>query len=391
MVPAGRDVSGPPPGGALSPGGPSAPEPARADARPPAADAGVAWAPRPDSVLSLEVMLAGAPLPLARVVQILRDVAYAVDQLAQQGKVYGAISPSTIAVDTKGHAHLVPPDEVEALRAGYLAPEQRHGAAPEAHLDQYALAIVAYELLTGERREARMDDAPTLEVVNELRLGPEHPLRPGIGPGANEVLRRATARDPAWRFGTATEFVESLATQLDVPPPATVADEHVLERVAAARLARVGRSSGPSGPSPASRLLGLLAYGIVMVGAVIGLTMVGLRLSGRSFGGPPTAGGARPSLVARLAGMLGIEGGGSGAAAPAATAATGGFLRVSTDGGTATILLDGRPAGAAPAIISATPGFHTVALQAEGRSYSPAVVTVRVAAGDTASASFSGQ
>ncbi|WP_284351144.1 PEGA domain-containing protein [Roseisolibacter agri] len=350
----------------------------------------------PATALSLELMLAGELLPLPRVVHILREVARAIDQLAEHGRVYGALSPSTIAVGTDGRAYLVPPEDVEELRPGYLAPEQRHGDSPETRLDQYALAIIAYELLTGERREARIPDAPALDVVNEIRLGPEHPLRPGLGPTANEVIRRAMARDPGWRFGSATEFVEALATQLDVPPPVTTPDEEVLHRVAAARMARAARTGGGStGPSPASRFLALLAYGGLAVGAVIGLTMLALNVTGRSLGSLWGGGSDRPSVASQVAGAATGTGTGSTtpASPPATTSATTpaaaqGFIDVRTGGGAATIILDGRQAGTAPATIAAGPGFHTVSLQASGRAYAPAVVTVLVSAGDTASASF---
>ncbi len=351
----------------------------------------------PATALSLEVMLASELLPLPRVIHILREIARSLDQLAQHGRVYGALSPSTIAVGTDGHAYLLPPEDVDELRPGYLAPEQRHGDSPETRLDQYALAIVAYELLTGERREARIPDAPALDVVNEIRLGPEHSLRPGLGPTPNEVIRRAMARDPAWRFGSATEFVEALATQLDVPPPVTTPDEAILDRVAAARMARATRTSGGStGPSPASRFLGLLAYGGLAVGAVVGLTMLGMSLTGRSFG-TLVGGRDRPPLVESVAGGGGVGGGGGGGGDGGAAAASGtttpapatqGFIDVRTGGPAATIILDGRAAGTAPATIGAGAGFHTVSLQAAGRAFAPAVVTVRVSAGDTASAAF---
>ncbi|MDF1501864.1 hypothetical protein [Roseisolibacter sp. H3M3-2] len=354
------------------------------------------WARSTGTEVELEHVLRDVLVPLPRVVAMLRDVAGVLDALAARGKAYGAVSPSTILVDASGRAALVPPGEIDGLRAGYLAPEQRHGDAPDARLDQYALGVVAYELLTGERRETHVDGMSHIDAVNDMRLGPEHAFRPGLGPGVNEVIRRAIARDPKWRYPSATVFVEALATQIGAPPPVTRADDDLVDRVATARYARAQKQKGwkSSGMAPASRFLILSTYGVVLVGSLVLLTYVLLSVTGRTTGALGPGQDRRESFLASIGRSLGLGGGGgaAGAAASAAPAAPRGFVSVDVTGiPSASVFIDGQAAGTAPGLLSVTSGLHVVEVRAQGRVFVPPLTTISVSAGDTSRASFQAQ
>jgi serine/threonine protein kinase len=80
----------------------------------------------------------------------------------------------------------------------YMAPEQFHGKAVAAS-DQYALGIVIYEWLTGDRPF----HGSFPEVASQHLLTPPTPLREKIGeitPAIEEVVHRAIAKDPQQRF-----------------------------------------------------------------------------------------------------------------------------------------------------------------------------------------------
>jgi serine/threonine protein kinase len=81
---------------------------------------------------------------------------------------------------------------------GYMAPEQFHGKAVAAS-DQYALGIVVYEWLTGDRPF----HGSFAEVASQHLLTPPTLLREKIGeitPAIEEVVQRAIAKDPQQRF-----------------------------------------------------------------------------------------------------------------------------------------------------------------------------------------------
>ena len=87
----------------------------------------------------------------------------------------------------------------------YLAPELQHGP-PTAHADQFALAVMAVELLTGERPLRTTLDAHCL-----LPPG-HHQPRPVV-----DVLMRALKREPELRFASCAVFVDALLRALGVP------------------------------------------------------------------------------------------------------------------------------------------------------------------------------
>ncbi|HSK05649.1 MAG TPA: serine/threonine-protein kinase, partial [Kofleriaceae bacterium] len=89
----------------------------------------------------------------------------------------------------------------------YMAPEQANGAPVDARADVYALGIVLWEALTGEHVRPADERLVTLAVARSGEL-PEVPQ--AIPAPLADVIRRATAVDPAARFSTAREMAEAL-------------------------------------------------------------------------------------------------------------------------------------------------------------------------------------
>lgn len=94
----------------------------------------------------------------------------------------------------------------------YMSPEQALGqtAQVNASADQYALAVILYEMLTG-RVPFTSDDVMDLlqRVIRDVPVSPSA-LRPEIPKELDEVLLRALAKSPAARFGSMLEFAEML-------------------------------------------------------------------------------------------------------------------------------------------------------------------------------------
>jgi eukaryotic-like serine/threonine-protein kinase len=96
----------------------------------------------------------------------------------------------------------------------YMAPEQIEGRDGDVGgtTDQYALAVIAYELLTGENPFA---DENVAVVFERVRGG----IQPRTGlPGAlDSVLARALSRDGARRFDSVTAFADALRAAVPSP------------------------------------------------------------------------------------------------------------------------------------------------------------------------------
>ena len=89
----------------------------------------------------------------------------------------------------------------------YVAPEQIEGAKPDGRGDQYALACVLYECLTGQPPFPRDEEI----VVMWAHLQDEPPTvtaaRPDLPPAIDAVIAQAMAKSPEERFATCTAMV----------------------------------------------------------------------------------------------------------------------------------------------------------------------------------------
>ncbi len=88
----------------------------------------------------------------------------------------------------------------------YMSPEQARGERASDRSDQYALAIVAYEMLAGK---VPFDgDNPFAIVLQQRDANPRVPQEWDLA--LQEVMQRALDKDPARRFSSCLEFVRAL-------------------------------------------------------------------------------------------------------------------------------------------------------------------------------------
>jgi serine/threonine-protein kinase len=188
------------------------------------------WKGRPFIVMehlgggSLEERLAreGAQPP-ARALAWLEQAATTLDSAHRHGVVHRDIKPANLLLDSHDDLHVADFGIASAAgldsmtltgtvlgTAGYLSPEQARGERAGPASDLYALAVVAYELLSGQRPFE--NDSSTAEAVAHVHAPVPSiaALRENLPPELDGVFRRALAKDPAARFDSASEFVSEL-------------------------------------------------------------------------------------------------------------------------------------------------------------------------------------
>ena len=178
----------------------------------------------------------GKPIPFEKAAQFIRGLADALDTAHAAGIIHAGLCPVKILLDAKGQPVLSDfglrapaypghwyddlPDSIGA--PAYTPLEQRHNEAHlDGRIDQYALAIIAFELIRG-RRTWHVGPDRVVEV-EPLEILQGRPIAPGVPTTANMALRRATSRDPAYRYATVTAFADALAGKV----PTVVAAEHI--------------------------------------------------------------------------------------------------------------------------------------------------------------------
>ena len=160
--------------------------------------------------------------------EILRGVASGLDYAHQNGVIHRDVKPSNLLLTSAGNPKIL--DFGIALAAGtgnsrltqtgivvgspdYMAPEQVSGAALSAAADQFALAVVTFELLTGKLPFAGSSGMTMMATMTAILMQPPLDaltLNPTLGEKSIAVLLRALSKQPEERFASCSEFVDSL-------------------------------------------------------------------------------------------------------------------------------------------------------------------------------------
>ena len=231
---------------------------------------------------TLRAMLGDGALPAAEAQRITSQVATGLARAHEAGIVHRDLKPENVMVrhdglvkildfgvaklsggsepqlgDTEAETALMTmPGSVSGTPA-YMSPEQATAGSVDHRSDQFALGILLYEMITGENPFRRQSVAQTLSAVLEFSPQPLKKARPEVPTRLSEAVERCLAKDPAARFGSASEVVAALESvsypAVIRPYPRLVASGLVLVALAAAVLWFRGRPQPPSAPLVAVR------------------------------------------------------------------------------------------------------------------------------------------
>jgi eukaryotic-like serine/threonine-protein kinase len=156
---------------------------------------------------SLADRLGGGRIPQTQALVWIDQASRALDSAHAHGVVHRDVKPGNLLLDENGNVYVADfgiarADGLDSHTqtgvvmgtAGYLSPEQEQGACATAASDRYALAVVAYELLTGSRPSA----TPPFRLPH----------------GVEAVFARGLAWNPEDRFASCLEFSAALRAAL---------------------------------------------------------------------------------------------------------------------------------------------------------------------------------
>jgi serine/threonine-protein kinase len=161
---------------------------------------------------------------------ILAVLAEALDHVHERGVVHRDIKPENVMLGRDGQvkitdfglAHLAwaPLTRSHEMLGSpaYMAPEQIAVGEVEPRSDQSALAVVAYEMLSGEPPFQAATVGRLLEVVVKTPVPAASARGAGLPEAVDAVFARALAKDPWDRFASCGAFVRALRVSLVRPP-----------------------------------------------------------------------------------------------------------------------------------------------------------------------------
>ena len=215
-----------------------------------------------------DLLHASGALELHASLRLVEQIASALQYAHRRGVVHADVQPANVRVDPNGWSLLTGFAVGRALdrlpltvlggrpvrRPEYLAPEERYSRQPGPAADQYSLAVLVYECLTGTLPFGGMSSEDT---VPPALTGPH----PGMPEHVQMGLRRALSARPTDRYQSILEFVSVLESEA-APRPSQAAEisrpssgrglPRSRRSLAPPRGPQAARSESAAGPAPAA-------------------------------------------------------------------------------------------------------------------------------------------
>jgi hypothetical protein len=221
---------------------------------------------------SLQDRLEIGQVSTADALGLLDRIAAALERTHKLGVVHGHLSPVEVMFDDTGQPQIIGLGQAPVLLADrgltaelasgeHVAPEVRAGEQPTPASDQYSVAVIAFELLTGRCVDEALNEGD--ESADEATSAPEIHLSPRVA----EVLKRGLQDDPSHRYLDVSEMVHALRAAVRADALAVRTPRLTTAAASARSPSRIGRSLGWGVASLAVVTLGCLMLSLPALAA----------------------------------------------------------------------------------------------------------------------------
>lgn len=224
---------------------------------------------------TLENLLTQGPLSIEQVRIIIRRISEALHTAHQQGIIHRDLKPGNILFDQDenaylsdfGIARLSSGTQTTLTKTGgavgtpgYMSPEQIQGRPVDQRSDIYALGVLLYEMLSGQKPFTA--DTPAMIIVQQMTEGvPDiQQINPTLLPGYSTLIRQMTANDRTIRPEQVIEVPRLLGSASTVtPPPAPPTQAFQQKQYPNSLIRELSQMGAPSLPPPRQQRKGAKA------------------------------------------------------------------------------------------------------------------------------------
>lgn len=169
-----------------------------------------------------------SPIPVDKAADLMKQLTSAIKHAHRNNIIHRDIKPQNILIDKKGNVKITDFGIATALTSTtithtnsmlgsvhYISPEQARGTVATKKSDIYSLGIVFFEMLTG--RLPFSGESAVSIALKHLQDETPSPKRwnPSIPQSVENIILKATVKDPFYRYDDVEELEDDLLTCLD--------------------------------------------------------------------------------------------------------------------------------------------------------------------------------
>ncbi len=164
----------------------------------------------------------GDLLPLRKVLDIVSEVAIALDYAHSQGVIHRDVKPGNIMLIKNGKVKVTDFGIAKAISStqtksgivlgtpNYMSPEQVNGQEIDGRSDLFSLGVVLFELLTGQVPFHGKNMTNLLYQITQVRHPSARDINPKVPKVCDQIINKALEKDPGSRFQSGMEFAKYL-------------------------------------------------------------------------------------------------------------------------------------------------------------------------------------